>query len=602
MGMDIINLTQYADALRSTGYKNIESAISEIVDNSVEAEAKNIFIIIKETYDGIEGKNKVTEIAFLDNGKGMNKDLVQSCLRIGYGTRTARKGIGRFGVGLPQASMHVCPLVEVYSWQSYDEIPYKAYLDINKIKSGEQTSIEDPIQEDLPEEYKKYLTYKLNDYSLDNQDISFKRNGTLVIWKNCDNVTPKKVATLMERLVFEIGKKFRHIINEKKSSIYVIDTKNDANPRKIKPNDPLLLMEDNYILGNSDENHCTEWIKDDESFNETIFMPYEGKNNEFPNGLVEKSLKYIDKNTREEKESLIKIRFSVVKPEFYDIESISGAMQPGDGAIGKEIKKLEGISIVRAGREVDFGRFDFYSSINTPVHRWWGCEISFGTELDEVFGVSNNKQHVELIAIKEEYFVGEEIKPVWVELNNMIKPVIANMVSRNKALRKGLKTVKKDILDKSKSIEIIQTIDQSEKNTNTDNLKENNNQEVLEEATKTLKTMGIGSPTKEEVKTIIDRKINYIYISDKKNSKFFNIEVEKGISKCIINKNHEMYKLFLKEIDEEPKLAICFELFIGALVRVKDELTEQEKKIAFDEIVESWNKKVTMFVTRFANS
>lgn len=252
MGMDIINLTQYADSLRSTGYKNIESAISEIIDNSVEAKAKNIFIIIKETLDEVEGKNKVTEIAFLDNGNGMDKDLVQGCLRIGYGTRTKREGIGRFGVGLPQASMHVCPLVEVYSWQDYEK-PYKSYLNINKIKSGEQTSIEEPIQQDIPEDYKKYLSYEIN-----NSDISFKRNGTLIVWKNCDNVTPRKVATLTERLVFELGKKFRHIIKSDKCSLYIIDTKNDANPRRIKPNDPLLLMEDNYILGNSSENHCTE--------------------------------------------------------------------------------------------------------------------------------------------------------------------------------------------------------------------------------------------------------------------------------------------------------------------------------------------------------
>ena len=33
---EIINITQYGDALRNTGYKNIESTVSEIIDNSLE--------------------------------------------------------------------------------------------------------------------------------------------------------------------------------------------------------------------------------------------------------------------------------------------------------------------------------------------------------------------------------------------------------------------------------------------------------------------------------------------------------------------------------------------------------------------------------------
>lgn len=58
MVKDLINLTQYADALRSTGYKNIESAISEIIDNSIEAGAKEILIILKEKLDGETGTKK----------------------------------------------------------------------------------------------------------------------------------------------------------------------------------------------------------------------------------------------------------------------------------------------------------------------------------------------------------------------------------------------------------------------------------------------------------------------------------------------------------------------------------------------------------------
>jgi len=45
--MDIINISDYGEALRNSGYKDIESAMAEIVDNSIQAKAKNVLVIIK---------------------------------------------------------------------------------------------------------------------------------------------------------------------------------------------------------------------------------------------------------------------------------------------------------------------------------------------------------------------------------------------------------------------------------------------------------------------------------------------------------------------------------------------------------------------------
>ena len=70
MSSSIVDIKNMGDALRNTGYKNIESAASEIVDNSVEANAKNIFLIINESINPSSGRKVVTEIAFLDDGDG----------------------------------------------------------------------------------------------------------------------------------------------------------------------------------------------------------------------------------------------------------------------------------------------------------------------------------------------------------------------------------------------------------------------------------------------------------------------------------------------------------------------------------------------------
>lgn len=132
MGKSIVDIKNMGDALRNTGYKNIESAVSEIIDNSIEANAKNIFVILREGI-AISGRKVVTEIGFLDDGEGMNIDILGRCLGIGASTRQLRKGMGRFGVGLPQASLYACPSIEVYSWQGGVENAHKVYLDINKI-------------------------------------------------------------------------------------------------------------------------------------------------------------------------------------------------------------------------------------------------------------------------------------------------------------------------------------------------------------------------------------------------------------------------------------------------------------------------------------
>lgn len=116
MAHEIVMIQQMGDALRNTGYKSIESAISEIIDNSIEANAKDILVLVSESVDSITGRKYVSEFAFLDNGNGMDLEKLGSCLGIGFTTRSGRKGMGRFGVGLPQSSLHVCPSVDVYSW------------------------------------------------------------------------------------------------------------------------------------------------------------------------------------------------------------------------------------------------------------------------------------------------------------------------------------------------------------------------------------------------------------------------------------------------------------------------------------------------------
>ena len=50
-----------------------------------------------------------------------------------------------------------------------------------------------------------------------------------------------------------------------------------------------------------------------------------------------------------------------------------------------------GISLIRADRELYMDRR--LCQTYDPLERWWGVEVDFPVELDEVFGVTNNKQN-----------------------------------------------------------------------------------------------------------------------------------------------------------------------------------------------------------------
>lgn len=155
-------------------------------------------------------------------------------------------------------------------------------MDINKIKNEEQTEIEDPISAEIPEKYRKYLKYKV--VSTDgNKEYDFLEHGTFVLWKNCDRVVPKTVNFLFKKLDFSLGQKFRYFISEGTSSIRLVHHENQDITHEIMPNDPLMLMKNNYVLGNPD-NPGVISPRYNVDCTVPVFEPY--ANAEYPDGVV----------------------------------------------------------------------------------------------------------------------------------------------------------------------------------------------------------------------------------------------------------------------------------------------------------------------------
>ena len=121
-GVEYSNIKNLINVFSSTEYDSLEKAASEIIDNSIDAKANNICIFLRSKYDAKKGKIRMSEIAFLDDGQGMTPGLMQHIVGFGSTSRVDGGTIGKFGIGLNQASLFACARFDVYSWQSEDEV------------------------------------------------------------------------------------------------------------------------------------------------------------------------------------------------------------------------------------------------------------------------------------------------------------------------------------------------------------------------------------------------------------------------------------------------------------------------------------------------
>lgn len=100
-------------AMRDSGYKNIAYALAELIDNSIQAGATHVEVLLAERYERVveREKRRIYQIGVMDNGGGMTADVLRMALQFGNGTRLNnrdRTGMGRFGMGLPSASISQC--------------------------------------------------------------------------------------------------------------------------------------------------------------------------------------------------------------------------------------------------------------------------------------------------------------------------------------------------------------------------------------------------------------------------------------------------------------------------------------------------------------
>jgi len=571
----IIPASTAIETFRDSGYKSTASALAELIDNSIEANADNIQIITfeNEVQSRKRMLTKISEIMVYDDGIGMTEDVLNICLQFGNGTRLAsRGGIGRFGIGLPNASVSQCKRVEVYSWR--DGHCHFTYLDVDEVKSEAQHYVNSVEKVSMPSE----LIGKV--------EGGVKDSGTIILWKRCDRLDISRARTLFKRIDTELCRSYRHFLDTddtygRRRSIKLINTsENDV--IELRPNDPLYLMTPS-------------------STPEFENVP----SNELHGDIIRVAIPFSDNGDTSE----IEIRLSVALPHTQSLG--------GNSPTGQHYRHNTGISFVRAGREIDFGTFGYFNP-QEERHRWWGCEIRFEPVLDEIFGVTNNKQavrgihYLDLKEFKNDHpedwehmlqddsklFLREQLSRV---ISHNLKTLEDVIKSRGKGSR-GETAEERAKLSKSSKI-ANKELEASKVSTRSSNEgKKKTDKEKADEWTRAL-IDGDETLTEDEAIDVAEDKIHLMVdktFSSWPGNQFFSVEVTGSTCNLVINRKHpffaELYEPLVEQ--KEHKYLDALDLMLMAYARMQDELYNRIEDI--EDINATWGTHLRRFLQKLS--
>ncbi len=215
-----------AESLRAFSYE-LPTAIADIVDNSITASAKNIWVDFFW-----EGENSI--IAVTDDGAGMNEQQLVAAKRPGSQNPLVKReahDLGRFGLGLKTASFSQCRRVTVRSVVCGNE-PATRCWDLDHIAHVNQWQLLRAGDQKVEQYFGR---------------LSGLRSGTSVVWQNLDRIVAG------QRTESEKGQQFfllqAELVRRHLSMVFhqlmgaVRGVKLILNDRTVEPWDPFL--EDN---------------------------------------------------------------------------------------------------------------------------------------------------------------------------------------------------------------------------------------------------------------------------------------------------------------------------------------------------------------------
>jgi len=345
---DIIQIDTALESMRDSGF-DLTAAAGEPIDNSVEAGATYIQVLTRVG----EQKRSIDEITFVDNGRGINSDILAHVLSMGFSTRYGqRSGLGRYGVGLKLAGLSLGRRIDVYTKQAGDPTIRHAYIDLQEIADKEQTHIEAHEVKGWPREY---------EHAMREPDGEALDSGTLVIYGKVDRlIAGSHYGTSLDEKISElrsfIARAYRKFLDQ---GLVV-----ELNGTRVTLLDPLFRMD-----------------------NPRIMKRYASED---PRGTIvdEEDIEIVDGHH-------IHVTVALIPVQFRWEEGVGGNKDHN----GRDIREYQitdragKISMMRNGREINYDIVPKLLPAGIDkIDRYIGIEVAFPAELDEFFQVRNVKR------------------------------------------------------------------------------------------------------------------------------------------------------------------------------------------------------------------
>lgn len=186
------------DALSRIGY-SLEQALADLIDNSVDASATDVLIRF------YRDAKMVRRIVIVDNGCGMNDDVLRQAMRFGARQAHRKSDLGKYGIGLKTASLSQCDNFSVISLTEKSQLCARRWTR----ESVTQNWLCERL--DLRNAESLLLQFQLV--------IDLARSGTLVVWDQLDHnpigVKGRQLSTLFKKLDVHLGLTFHRYLAAK---------------------------------------------------------------------------------------------------------------------------------------------------------------------------------------------------------------------------------------------------------------------------------------------------------------------------------------------------------------------------------------------------
>ena len=156
------------EGLRDTGY-NFETAVADLVDNSIAAGATKISVLVTQDFRGN------VRLSIADDGCGMDREGLVQAMQYGSPRRPDPASLGKFGLGLKTASTAFCRRLSLISRQAGSDPVLMATWDLDHVVDCQQWLLQ--------------MSGEPDDEGLEHLDeVAAESSGTVVLWNKVDRL------------------------------------------------------------------------------------------------------------------------------------------------------------------------------------------------------------------------------------------------------------------------------------------------------------------------------------------------------------------------------------------------------------------------------